>query len=926
MAPSPFAAHVRTHLPPLGLDPDREAEIVEELAQQMEQTYEAARAAGADHTAAERAAHAVVGDWARLARELIDAERSKAEQAARRIARPVLAEPDGGRIGPMLAQTWQDARYGLRWLGRHPGFTSAALLTLSLTIGASSAIFSLVSAVLLAPLPFPDDRRIVAVDEAAPGIGFARLPFSPLDFQDFVAGQRSFGAVAAYRNGSVELAGAGESQRIDIAVVSPSLFDVLGVQPSLGRAFAADDARPGADAAILSHALWTRHFAADPDVVGRRVLLDRRPFVVIGVMPERAVFPQVGPLFNGQPADVLVPLAFSEQELRARGNYYANSVLARLTAGASLEAARAEAATLAGTSWAQYPAEVQAAFENTAVTWVLTPYRDAVSGRSRLLVLVLLGTVLLLLLAGCTNLGSLLLALTSSRQRELAVRASLGAGRLRLARQLLAESLVLSGIGAVLGLGVAWALVRAAPLVLPATMPRVDVLTIDARVLLFTATAALLTAVVFGLAPAWRWSRVSPASALTVGASRGATGAGSARMRRGLAVAQCAFAVLLLVPAALLGRTLFALLARTPGFDVEQTLTFSTYLPLGAYAADGVRVRGFYTDALERLATVPGVRRVGLSMDQPMAPLEHRAVMIEGHDPSASPPVGVYSWITPGYLEALGVPIAAGRGLRATDRRGGEMAVVVNETAARQFWPGEDAVGKRLRGGLDTPWLTVAGVVGDVRDAGLDSAPAPHVYAPLAGVEDEFLGENVVGLFRQPSVVVSTTAPPEAVGGLLRQAMQALDPQLAVTPPVRLRDGVLRTVSTQRLAAVVVGVFSLAALLIAAAGLHGVLAFGVAQRRRELGIRLALGATAANVVRLVARDGLVLAVAGLGLGLLVAYGAGGAIRGLLVGVSPTDPMTFVGVALGVFAVAVVAMWAPARAATRIDPSATIREM
>jgi predicted permease len=927
MAPLAFAAYVRRHLPPLGLDADREAEIVEELAQQMEQTYEAARADGADAAFAERAAHGVVADWQALARDLVHAERSAVATVARRVAAPLIDEPDGGgRTGRLAREGWQDARHGVRWLVRHPAFTAAALLTLSLTIGASSAIFSLVNAVLLAPLPFPDDDRLMVVAEAAPAIGFPAMPFSPLDYLDYAGAQRSFAALGAYRNVKVELAGDGDSERIDIVKVQPSIFDVLGVAPQIGRGFRAEDAHPGADTAILSHALWTRRFAADPGVVGRTLLLDRQPFVIVGVMPATGSFPLVGPRNNSEPADVLVPLTFTASELEARARYYGISVLGRLAPGATLDSARSEAAALVGMAWSQYPPEVQAVFQGTTIEWVVLPYRDAVSGRSRLLVLVLFATVLLLLLAGCANLGSLLLALTTSRQRELAVRASLGAGRLRLARQLMVESLVLSGLGGALGLGVAWALVRLAPTVLPATLPRLDRVGVDGGVLLFTVAAALITAVLFGVAPAWRWSRVAPAEALATGASRGATGAGAVRLRRGLAVAQCAFAVLLLVPAALLGRTLFTLLSQTPGFDTTSTLTVSTYLPAGAYGLDGRRVRQFYEDARTRLAAVPGIARVGVSMDEPMAPLERRGFVIEGHEGAATPPIAIYSWITPGYLEALGVPLVAGRGFDERDGRTSDRVVLVSQTAARRFWPGEDPLGKRLRASIDGPWHLVTGVVGDVSDDGLDSAPLAHLYAPLAGVELESLGENVVGLFRRPNVVVSVTAPVALVGGLVRDTLRGLDPQLALTPPARLRDGVVRSLSTQRLAAVVVGAFSIAALGIAAIGLHGVLAFGVAQRRRELGIRLALGATPARVGRQIAGDGVWLVAAGLAVGLLAAYAASGLIRGLLVGVSPADPGTFAMVAAVVVAVALAAVWSPARSATRIDPASTIREV
>jgi putative ABC transport system permease protein len=926
MAPSDFAAYVRKQLPPLGLDPHREAEIVEELAQQMEQTWDAAHAAGADTASAERAAHAVVADWAVLARDVVDAERSRGARVARRVARPVLDEPGlEGRAGQVLRDAWQDARYGLRWLGRHPGFTAAALLTLTLTIGATSAIFSLVNAVLLAPLPFPAPERLLVVSQAAPAIGLPASPFSPPDFLDYAAAQRSFVDLAIYRRTSVELVGATGSERIAVAKVTPSLFGVLGVQPALGRSFTGAEASPAATVAILSYQSWVRHFASDPGVIGRSILLDRQPHLVVGVMPPTAEFPIDGAPFNGSPASVFVPLAFTEIEKAARGGFFNNSVVGRLRDGVTMAAAAAEAATIAPAINAQYPPEVRAILKGASIEIVVEPLHDHFARASRPLVLALFAAVLLLLLAGCANVGSLLLALTASRQSELAVRASLGAGRLRLARQLLVESLGLSAAGGALGLGLAWVLLRLAPQVLPAATPRVDLVAIDGRVVVFTSAISLLTALAFGVAPSWRWSRVAPSTALTSGSTRGATGSSGVRVRRGLALAQCAVAVLLLVPAGLLGRTLWTLLTRPPGFDIVQTIGFTTYLPAGAYGEDGVRVGRFYAEAAERLTAVPGVRRGGVAMDRPLSPLEQRGLTIEGYDVGAgSPPIVTFSWVTPGYLEALGVPILAGRGLLPADRADAPPVVLVSERAARQFWPDVDPVGKRLRSSAEGPWSIVVGVVGDIRDRGLARDAAPHVYAPIAQVPSEFLGENVVGLFRGPHFVVASDRP-QVVAPLVAAAVRALDPQLALTPPMVLGVAARQTLGTHRLAAVVVGGFAVAALLIAAAGLHGVLAFGVAMRRRELGIRLALGAPPRAVARLIAGDGLVLTAAGLAVGLAGAYAAGGLLRGLLVEVSPADPLIFAGVAAVVVAVAVVAMWAPARAAARIDPVTTIRE-
>ena len=926
MSPTPsssWTAYVRANLPALGLDPDRENDIVEEIAQQMEQTFDAAREDGDDVAAAEARARAVVRDWQALGNEIVGAEQSRVERAARSAARPLIEEPRRG--GRLIAEVWLDLRHGLRLLGRHRGFTAAAVLTLALTIGATTGIFSLVSAVLLAPLPFPDPDRIIGISEGVPEAGFPNVPFSPPDLIDFLSMQQSFESVAAYRNASVELSGEPESERVDIARISPALFAVLRVQPVLGRAFEPGDGTEGRSVAILSHRLWTRRFASDPAVVGRVVQLDRQPFEVVGVMPAEAEFPLAGLRYNGRPAAIFVPLEFTMLEKMARGGNFANSVVARLKPGVSLAAAQAEASAIATRIRDTYSPELLAMIKGAALQLPMSTLHSRMANTTRPILLVLLAAVVLLLLAGCANVGNLMLALDSGRRRELAVRASLGAGRGRLARQLMVESVLLAGLGGALGVALAAALIQLAPLALPEGTPRLHALSIDGRVLAFAALVSLATAVLFGLVPGWRSSRVDPAAALA-DASRGSSGRGGLRLRRGLTAAQCALAALLLVSAGLLGRSLFGLLSTPTGMRADDALTISTYLPPGGYA-DGPRVAAFYREAVERVAALPGVTHAGASMDRPLAPVERRAIVVEGRDPQtdSAPPVVVQSWITPGYLEALGIPLLQGRGFTAEDDERRDPVILINDRAARLWWSGVDPIGRRLQSGGAQRWFTVVGVVGDLREAGLDQEPQPHTYTPIAQVPAVSLAENVVGLFRSPSLVVSVNGNPRALGGMMRRSLQSLDPRLALTPAQVIRESVERTLDTRRFATVIVAVFALAALLIAAVGLHGVLAFGVAQRSREIGIRVALGATRARIVRQVAADGARLVAAGLTAGLLLALGVTGLMRSLLVGVSPVDPMTFTSVAIVVGAVGALALWLPARAAARIEPARTIRE-
>ncbi|MGE3274860.1 MAG: ABC transporter permease [Vicinamibacterales bacterium] len=917
-------AFVRRRLPPLGLDSHREADIVEELAQQLEQAYQDARDDGLPDEAARAVTEGSVHDWSSLAADIAAAEQSRVERALRAAAAPLLEEPGGrGRLGASVAALWQDSRYGLRLLRRHRGFALTAVLTLAVTIGATTAIFGLVNAVLLTPLPFDEPDRLVDLAEAAPELGFNQIPFSPPDLVDFEAAQHSFSGVAAYRNARVELSGDPASERVTMAKVSASLFDVLRVPPLVGRGFLPEEDTPGHDVTVLSHALWTRRFGGDPSIVGRTVQLDRRPFTVVGVLPPQAVFPLTGQRFNGQPAELFVPIAFTPEELSARGGMFNNNVVARLADGVSLDEARAEGAVVGLRILDSYPPEVMAAIGNVTLGITATPLAESVAALSRPLLVVMLAAVLLLVLAGSANVGNLLLTLAAGRRRELAVRAAVGAGRGRLVRQLLAESLVIATLGGTLGLVLAWALVAAAPSVLPAVTPRLDALTLDGRVLAFAVAVTAITVVIFGVGPGLHASRADVHAALSDQA-RGSSGR-VGRLRGTLVVLQCALATLLLVVAGLLGRSLYVLVSTDPGFETQQAIAISTYLPAGGYRT-GADVRRFYDEATARARELPGVVDAGISMDQPLAPVEQRAVLPEGLEIGASgAPTVVQSWVTPGYLEALGVPLVRGRGFDPSDRVGSVPVAIVNEAAAERFWPGQDAVGRRIRWSDATPWVQVVGVVGNIREGGMGVAPRPHTFTPVAQVQDASLGENVVGLFRSPTLVVSTPGDSRAVAGLLRDALRNLDARLALTPPRALGDTISSSVAPQRFAAVVVGAFAAAALLLAALGLHGVLAYDVRQRWREIGIRLALGASRGAVTRAVVGRGLLLTGGGLAAGLLAAFAVTRLLTRVLVGVTPTDPLTFVGMALVLSAVALVATWRPVREAMGIDPASAIRE-
>lgn len=918
---------VRSQLPPLGLPADREADIVEEIAQQLEQTYDAAREQGRDHDEALGEAMAVVKSWPRLAQEIERAERSSAARAAARIAAPVLHEPTAsGRIGTLIREAWQDAGHGLRVFGRHRGFACTAIVTLALAIGANTAIFSLVHTVLLKPLPFPEADRLAVVYEGLPAMGIDEMPFAAPDLAHFEAAQRSYDSLGAFREAEFELGGDGPGVRVQAARITAGLFETLRIAPALGRLFTPEEDAPGHDLVILSHGLWRDRFGADPAVIGRTLLLDRRPYTIVGVMPAGFGFPMRLPQ-AGPPASIFVPMAFTAEQLADRASGFNHRVIARLRPGVTWAAAQAEVDTIIATIFERYPVRVRTRVANARLIARVVPLQDESAAGVRPVLLLLLATVGALLLIGCANVSNLLLVLATGRRKELALRVSLGASRGRVLRQLLVESAVLAAIGGVAGLALAWALIRLAPSILPPDTPRLDELTLNGSVLAFTALVSLGTALVFGLAPGLQASRTDMRSVLADSA-RGSTSRGAQRLRSGLVVSQCAIAIVLLVAAGLLLRTFLGLMNMNPGFRPEHALAATTYLPLGGYrTADDLR--RFYREAIARGSALPGVTRAGLSTDLPLAPTERRGIIIENWDAAsreAVAPFVVHSWIAGDYLSALGVPLVKGRWLNDGDRAGTQRVMLVSSRFAERFWPNEDPIGKRARFGADVDeWSTVVGVVGNVKDLDLASDPMPHTYTSIWQVSDEAMFASDTLNFRRVSLVVSSAGDPAVLTRLVRTAMHTIDGQLALGDIRTMEHSVSDTVAERRFTTAIVATFAVAALLLAALGLHGVLAYSVSQRSQEIGIRMALGAAKRDVMRMIFRSGLRMTVLGVAIGLVIAFGATRLMASLLHGISPTDPMTFGMVAALMVGVATIATWLPARQAIGIDPSVAMRE-
>ena len=822
----------------------------------------------------------------------------------------------------LMTRLWQDVRYAARGLRRAPIFAFAVIATLALTIGATTAVFTVVNAVLLRALPYRDPGRLLLLQEGFPQMMFG---FSPPDYVAFEARAGFLESIAAYRNREYELSGVEPPERVTVTRASATLFDTLGVRPAVGRPFTREDDEAGRLVAVLSDALWARTFGRDPAAIGRSVLLDRQPYTIVGIMPRGFTFPQRGPTLNNVPADVYVPIAFTAAERVGFGSMYNNSVIARLKPGVTPAQADADTRALVRSNARElYPADLKGLAE--AIGASARPLTDEVTGRSRTLLWVALAAVGFVLLIACADIASLMLARAMGREREIAVRSALGAGRGRLIRQLLAESAVLAVAGSILGLVLAVWLSRALVALAPPTLPRLDEIGLDGRILLFTAALTVVTALLCGILPALELSRPR-GEALKEGA-RVSAGQSERRIFGALVAAQLAIAVVLLVGGGLLLRSFSRLMAVDPGFRAERVLTLATSLPAQAYR-DAASVRGFYTRLVDDVSQVPGVNAVGASTELPLSVSERRGFTLERESPATRElsHAVAHECVTGRYFEAVGIPLKRGRYFTAWDAQQSEPVAIINETFARRFWGTADPVGQRMAWGGPAshgPWMRIVGVVGDVKQGALNTETVPHTYTPWLQVSDAMMADNIVAMMRSLRIAVRGEMGPAALAGTVRARIRAIDPALPVASVQTMNEIVSRSAAVPRFNALLVSLFAALALLLAAIGVGGMLATSISRRLPELGVRMALGAQRRTLAAMVIRHGMLLAAVGLAVGLPSAWLLSRVLASLLFEISPRDPITFATVAAVLSVVALVACAIPAWRVTRVDPITVLR--
>jgi putative ABC transport system permease protein len=815
---------------------------------------------------------------------------------------------------------WQDIRFGLRLLAKNPGFTAIAVLTLALGIGANTAIFSVVNAVLLRPLPFAASNRIVSIGESLPGFS-GTMPMNAPDYRTFAERQHSFEALAVYGNKHFDLTGEGRPERVEGARISSSLFALLGAASRMGRSFTAEEEPAGRNLVILSDGLWKRHFGSDPNIVGRTVALDRVPYTVVGLMPAGFQFPLKGQQWNSEPADLFVPMAFTPAEIQGWGNMYNHSVLARLKPGVTLAEAQADATATMAQVEKFYPAQFVAYLNGRHINALLTPLNTAITGDVRAPLLVLLVAVGVVLLIACANVANLLLARAARRQREVAVRVALGAGRWHLIRQLLSESLLL-GIGSgVAALAVGYWGIAALKSLAPAGLPRINEVSVDGRVLIFAMALSVATSVLFGIIPALQAAHVDPQQSLKEGGRGAGPARGHRRLQNALIVSQMALAIMLLIGVGLLLRSFARLIDQDPGFRQDRVLAMTVPLPLNAYP-DASQVRGFFEELLSRASSLPGASAAGLSTDLPLDAQERDAPEIEGRDRGTFPGLA-QSWIMGDYFGAMGITLKRGRMFTAEDRPGKPDVVIVSETAARLYWPNQDPIGKRLKF-IGPQWRTVIGVASDVKEASMQADAAPHTYTPYLQEPDDLVTSTTLDELRVLHLAVRTPSDPSAISSALRDTIASLDPQIAVADVKTMETTVRESLAPQRFNLFLLGLFAALAVFLAAVGVYGVLSYSVMQRTREIGIKIALGARRGNLLGEILREGMGLTLAGALIGLGGAFLLTRLMASLLYGVTARDPLTFAVVVLLLVCVSLAACYIPARRATRIDPLVALR--
>ena len=887
---------VREHLAALRLPSEREIEIVEEQALHLEAAYEDALADGLSEAEAEARAMRSY-DW-----RLLECELSRAElPPAARALKPSL-ELIGRKRGLRMEPLLQDLRFGARMLFKNSGFTLIAVITLALGIGVNTAIFSVVSAVLLRPLPYPEPDKLVMLWEQRIREGVNNNAVAPADFRDWRARNQVFTNIAAMFVIPLNLSEGNEPERITAGQVSASFFEALGIKPMLGRGFLAEEEQAGRNrVVIMNHDLWQRRFGADRNIVGRRISLNGAPFEVVGVLPPSFRFPN-------EELALWLPLDANAQGMQTRLNHFL-SVYARLKPGVTLSQARAEMERIGAQLRQEYPQE------NDNHTVFVVPLHEDLAGNLRRPLLILFAAVGLVLLIACANVANLQLIRAVARQKELAVRTALGAGRWRIARQLLTESALLTAPGAILGMLLAWWSVEWFTSLLPQGVLHVTGVRLDWRVYGFTGAISLLTAALSGLAALLQAFNVNLNHMLKEG-GRGA-GAMRQRARSAVVIVEVAMAIVLLIGAGLLIRSFWKLQSVSPGFAPENALTAQIVLPSARYREPEQRAL-FFQQLSEQARALPGVQAVGAISILPLGGGWSRtSIAIEGRAemtnlaPQARPRIHPRT-VTPDYFQAMGIPLLNGRFPTWKDDSNAPLVALINQTAAQRYWPGQNPLGHRVQIGGGAPWREVIGIVGDVKEQGLDQEINPEVY--FAWAQDPqrdgtlvMRGQNVVSL-----------AP------ALRDQVLRLDKDLPLSNLRLLEEVVEVSIAAPRSYALLLALFAGIALTLAAIGIYGVMAYGVSQRAHELGVRLALGAQKRDVLLMTLRQGLRMTLLGVALGLGAAWGVTRLMKKMLFEVTATDPLTVVFVTVSLVGVALLACYIPARRATKVDPLTALR--
>lgn len=795
----------------------------------------------------------------------------------------------------------QDLRYTARTLWRTPGFTLVAILVVALGIGANTAVFSVVDYVLIRPLPFHDSDRLVKLWEHPPG--YARTELSPADYRDWKRMNTVFAGMGALVPASMNLVGQGDPERVEACLVTADVLPLLGVQPLIGRVFTEGDDRDGAPGTvILSYRLWQAVLGGDAGVLGRKLILDGMPFTVIGIMPAQFHFPN-------QDVALWTPMQFQEAQFADRNNDFLQGI-ARLRPGVSLAAARTGMALVTGRLARQYPKE------NGRTAATVNLLRDEISDRARLLLRALLGAAACVLLIACTNLANLLLARALGRQKELAVRTAMGAGRERLVRQLVTESMVLAVLGGVVGVLVAIAAVPLLTKLVPNSLPMSGMPSLDLRVLSFAGLLTAVTGIAFGAAPALRVCRDADPGGLRDNARAG--GGRKVRLRSALVLTGVTFSMVLLISAGLLLRALWKIQGQDPGFRVEGVLTLRTPLPMPKYAATARRA-DFYRRVISGVEALPGVTRAAYISFLPMVmgggiwPVD-----VDGKtlDPSRAHTASM-RFITPGFFATLRIPLHAGRDVSQSDTGERRLVAVVSDSLARRYWPGENPIGRRFKFGLFE--RTVVGVVGDIRVRGLEGNSEPQVYLPYQQVPDGYFS-----FYSPKDLVVRSAANVGSLLPAIRRIIRNADPEQPIANVRTLARVVQEDTAPRSVQVRVIGAFAALAFLLAGIGIHGLLSFTVSSRKPEIGVRIALGAQRGHILRMVMLQGVRLAAMGVSLGLALAYASARAMQALLGEVTPGDAVTFgTAAALGIL-MTFAGSLAPAWRALRIDPITAIR--